>query len=275
VIAFVLFVILFLNLLLLYQIIVNSFKTADDYNGAGEYQEQGINVFGPPRQWSLESFEYFFRETKAMRAFLNNAILSIACVVLLLLIGSLTALILAQYRVWFSEHIVRLLIGAQAIPIVMTILTTFQITRSLGWLDSYQGAIVALTAQFLPFTIFLFYSYYLDLPRELLDAAEVDGASFRQIFLQIVLPMSKSIAATVGILMFVFTWATYLIGLVVLRSEDMYILSMVIQNMEIALRLRIPVLFAAFVVFALPMLLVAYWAQRYISAGMLAGSLKD
>jgi ABC-type glycerol-3-phosphate transport system permease component len=167
------------------------------------------------------------------------------------------------------------LIGGQAIPIVMTILTTFLITRALHWLDTYQGAIIALTAQSLPFTIFLFYSYYIDLPRELLDAAEVDGASFWQVFTRIVLPMSGTIVATVGILIFIFTWATYLIGLVVLRKEQMYILSMVINNMEISLRLKIPVFFASFVMFSLPMIIVARWAQRYIATGMLAGAVKE
>ena len=275
VVGIVLAVVLFLNFLLLYQITVNAFKSPDDYNGAGIYENTSPNVFMPPRGWTLESFVYFFEGTTALRAFANNVILSVSCVFLLEIIGASTAFVLAQYKTRYTRHIVHFLIAAQAIPIVMTILTTFRITRTLGWLDTYQGAIAALTAQFLPFTIFLFYSYYLDLPRELIDAAEVDGASFWQIFFRIVLPMSKNIAATAGILVFIFTWATYLIGLVVLRKEEMYILSMVIQNMEIALRLRIPVFFAAFVVFMLPMLVVARWAQRYINVGMLAGAVKE
>jgi ABC-type glycerol-3-phosphate transport system permease component len=103
----------------------------------------------------------------------------------------------------------------------------------------------------------------------------VDGASFWQVFTRIVLPMSGTIVATVGILIFIFTWATYLIGLVVLRKEQMYILSMVINNMEISLRLKIPVFFASFVMFSLPMIIVARWAQRYIATGMLAGAVKE
>jgi len=267
--------VLFLNLLPIYQTIVNSFKSVDDYNGAGEYAGKGANVFLPPHKWTLSSFVYFFQETSALRAYLNNTIIAVSCVFLLEVVGSVTALILAQYKVRFTDRVVQFLIGGQAIPIVMTILTTFLITRALHWLDTYQGAIIALTAQSLPFTIFLFYSYYIDLPRELLDAAEVDGASFWQVFTRIVLPMSGTIVATVGILIFIFTWATYLIGLVVLRKEQMYILSMVINNMEISLRLKIPVFFASFVMFSLPMIIVARWAQRYIATGMLAGAVKE
>ena len=267
--------VLLLNLLPVYQAIANSFKSVDEYNGAGQFADRGPNVFLPPHKWTLSSFIYFFQETTALRAYLNTAIIAVSCVVLLEIVGSVTALILAQYKVRFTDRLVQFMIGGQAIPIVMTILTTFLITRALHWLDTYQGAIIALTAQSLPFTIYLFHSYYLDLPRELLDAAEVDGASFWQVFAKIVLPMSGTVVATVGILIFISAWATYLIGLVILRKEEMHILSMVINNMEIVLRLKIPVFFASFVMFSLPMIFVARWAQRYISTGMLAGAMKE
>jgi len=267
--------VLLLNLLPVYQAIANSFKSVDEYNGAGQFGDRGPNVFLPPHKWTLSSFIYFFQETTALRAYLNTAIIAVSCVVLLEIVGSVTALILAQYKVRFTDRLVQFMIGGQAIPIVMTILTTFLITRALHWLDTYQGAIIALTAQSLPFTIYLFHSYYLDLPRELLDAAEVDGASFWQVFAKIVLPMSGTVVATVGILIFISAWATYLIGLVILRKEEMHILSMVINNMEIVLRLKIPVFFASFVMFSLPMIFVARWAQRYISTGMLAGAVKE
>jgi len=268
-------IVLILNFLPVYQTITNSFKSVDDYNGAGLYAGRGGNVFLPPRKWTLSSFIYFFNVEGALRAYLNTAIIAVACVVLLELVGSFTALILAQYKVRFTDRVVQFLIGGQAIPLVMTILTTFLITRALHWLDTYQGAIIALTAQSLPFTIYIFHSYYLDLPRELLDAAEVDGASFWQVFSKIALPMSGSIVATIGILVFIEAWATYLIGLVILRKEQMHILSMVINNMEQSLQIRGPVFFASFVLFALPMFFVARWAQRYISSGMLAGAMKE
>jgi raffinose/stachyose/melibiose transport system permease protein len=267
--------VLFLNFIPVYQITVNAFKTPDDYSGAGVYEEQGQNIIMPPRHWSLEPFRYFLEETTAIRAYLNTIIISIACIIILEVLGAITALILAQYRVWFSDYIINLLIGAQAIPIVMTIIAVFMVTRAIGWLDSYRGIIIALSAQSLPFTIFLFHSYYRTLPREILDAAEVDGASFWQVAFRIVLPMSGTIMATVGILIFMSIWATYLLGLILLRREQLYILSMVIQNMEIVLRLRMPVFYAGFVLMALPMLAVAWWAQRFISTGMLAGSIKE
>jgi len=267
--------ILVINLFTIYQIVVNAFKSIDDYNGAGVYLSKGGNIFLPPRQWTISSLIYFLKETIAIRAFFNNVVVTVACVIVLIVVGSITALILAQYRFRYSGHIVGFLIGGQAIPIVMTILTTFLITRALNWIDTYQGVISAVCAESIPFTIFLFYSYYIDLPRELLDAAEIDGASFWQVFTRIVVPMSGNIIATVGILIFIDTWATYLIGLIILRKESYYLLSMVIQNMDIATHLRPPVYFAAFFVFSVPMVLVARWAQRYISTGMLEGSLKE
>ncbi len=267
--------VLFLNLFLIYQILANAFKSIDDYNGAGAFSGMGTNVFLLPRQFSLSSFAYFFHVAGLPRAFLNNIILSVFSIIILEVIGSATSLVLAQYPVRCTEWIVKFLIGAQAIPIVMTMITTFRVTRSLQWLDTYQGAIVAFSAQSLPFVIFLFYSYYLSLPKELIEAAEVDGASFPDVLFRVVLPMSGPIVATVGILIFTNVWATYLIGLIILRKEDMHILSMVIQNMEIALRLMRPVFYAAFVIVSLPMLVIARWAQRYIAAGMLAGAVKE
>ncbi len=267
--------ILFLNLIPIYQITTNALKMVDDYNGAGEFEGMGTNVFMLPRKLTLSSFTYFFEVAGLPRSFLNNIILSISCILILEVLGAIASLVLAQYPVRFTDHIVKFLIGAQAIPIVMTMITTFRVSRALNWLDTYQGATVALSAQSLPFVIFLFYSYYLGLPREILESAEVDGASFIQVFFKIVLPMSGTIVATVGILIFIQVWATYLIGLIILRKEEMHILSMVIQNMDISLRLRRPVFYAAFVVVSVPMLAVARWAQQYIATGMTAGALKQ
>ncbi len=267
--------ILFFNFVPVYQITANAFKSADDYNGAGKYEGQGINIILPPRDWTLDSFRYFFTEGAAVRALLNTILISVFSVFFLEVLGATTGLVLAQYRVPFTNKVVAFMIGAMAIPIVMTMITTFRITRSLHALDTYQGAITALVAQSLPFVIFLFYGYYRTLPKEILEAAEMDGASFLQVALRLVLPMSGPIMSTVGILIFMNVWATCLIGLIILRKEQMYILSMVIQNMEIVLRWRIPVYYAAFVVMSLPMLAVAWWAQRYITTGMLAGAVKE
>lgn len=266
--------ILFLNFIPLYQITVNAFKSVDDYNGAKVYEGQGRNTFGLPRTWTLSSFLYSLRQEVFIRAFLNTIIISTGCLIIVELLGAVTALILAQYRLWFTDRIVTIVIGAHAIPLIMTMITTFRVTRAFGWLDTYQGAIVALSAQSLPFVIFLFYSYYLGLPKELLEAAEIDGATFLQVAFRIVFPMSGPIVATVGVLVFIQLWATYLIGLIILRQENMHILSMVIQNAEVALRLRTPVYYASFLIMSLPMLAVARWAQRYISTGMLAGAAK-
>lgn len=266
--------VLILNFVPVYQMTTNTFKSIDDFNGAGFYEGQGPNPFLIPRRWTLSSVSFFFANTTAPRAFLNNVIVSVVSIVLLVIFGAITALILAQYQIRYTGYLFNFLMGGHAIPRVMTIITIFIITRALAALDTYHGLILVITAQWLPFTIFLFYGYYRGLPRDLLDAAEIDGASFRQIVFRIVLPMSRTIIATVAVLIFMAVWAIYLQGLILIRREDMYILSQIVQNMEHGLRDKQPVFYAGFLLMSLPMMAVAWWAQRYIASGMMAGSVK-
>jgi len=268
-------VVLILNFIPIYQIVTNTFKSVDEFNGTGAYAEQGPNPFLPPKEWTLSTVSYFFTNTTAPRSFLNNVIVSSVGIFLLVILGAATALILAQYQTRYTGYIFYFMMGGHAIPKVMTIISIFVITRAISSLDTYQGIILVIAAQWLPFTIFLFYGYYSGLPRDILDAAEIDGASFFQIVFRIVLPMSRTIIATVAILIFMAVWAIYLQGLILLRKEEMYILSQAIQNMEHGLRNKQPVFYAGFLFMTLPMLIVAWWAQRYISAGMLAGSVKE
>jgi len=268
-------VVVILNLVPLYQIITNTFKSIDEFNGAGIYEAQGPNPFMPPKDWTLSTLDYFFTETTAPRALFNNIVISAVSIFLLVILGSVTALILTQYQTRFTTYIFNFMMGGHAIPRVMTIITIFLVTRAINALDTFHGMILVIAAQWLPFTIFLFYGYYKEFSRDLLDAAEIDGASFFQTAFRIVLPVSGPIIATIVILIFMSVWAIYLQSLILLRKEEMYILSQIIQNMEPTLRYKQPVFYAGFLVMALPMLAIAWWAQRYIASGMMAGAVKE
>ncbi len=168
------------------------------------------------------------------------------------------------------------LIVAQMVPAVVMALGFYQVYSDLGFLDTLPGLIVADSTLAVPFAILLFEAFMLSIPPELLQAAEVDGASYWRTFRSIVLPMSRNAAVTAALFAFLWSWSDFLFastlnrGGGLLRPITMGIYDYIgSQNQEWG-----PMMATA-VLASIPTAILIVVAQRYVSAGITAGAVKD
>ncbi|MFC7359109.1 carbohydrate ABC transporter permease [Nocardioides astragali] len=189
-------------------------------------------AFVPVGDISLDNYRGVFDRVPAGRMLMNSIGVSTITVVLGIFVNSLAAFALSRMR-WRGQRVILTGIIATlivpfetfALPLVWWInklpwleMQGFRLVLTEGWLDTYQVQVLPFVAN--AFSIFLFYQYFSSIPRELDEAARVDGASWFGIYRRIVMPLSGPAVATVAILTFLPAWNSYLWPLMVVQSEE-------------------------------------------------------
>lgn len=161
--------------------------------------------------------------------FLLNSTLIIAGIIIGgLIVNSLIAYALARLRFRGRGFLVSIIIALIIIPFEAIAVPLLLVVNRFGWLNSYHVQIIPFMAHAL--SIFLFYQFFINLPKDLEEAALVDGAGYFRIFTQIVVPLSKPVFATVAILQFILRWGNFLWPLMVTRTEQYRPLPLAMQQ---------------------------------------------
>ena len=168
----------------------------------------------------------------------------------------------------FGITVLTFLVPFEAISIPL-----YTVVRSLGWLDTYLALIVPGVANGI--VIFLFRQFFSQVPRELVDAARIDGASWLTIFVRIYLPLSKPVIVSAALLIFLFQWEAFLWPLISTRSEGLKVIQVALAGFEERYRTLWNELFAAATVAALIPLLILLPLQRFYVQGVTAGGFKS
>lgn len=192
-----------------------------------------IAAFLPVGNLSLDNYGAVFDRVPAARFLINSIGISAVTVVLGVLINSLAAFALSRMQVRGKGIILTLIIATLVVPFETLALPLvwwvnqlpwldangFSLSLTTGWLDTYHVQIIPFVAN--AFSIYLFHQYFESIPKELDEAARVDGASWFKIYRQIVMPLSGPAIATVSILTFLPAWNSYLWPLMVVQSEEL------------------------------------------------------
>ena len=188
----------------------------------------GLTAFIPYGELGFQNYLDVFRQMPFGRFMFNSVFIVTSTVVGGLLINSLIAYALARLRFTGRRFILVLIIALIIIPFEAVAIPLLVMVSKFGWLDSYHVQIIPFIAD--AFSIFLFYQFFIGLPKDLDEAALVDGASPLRIYWDIVLPMSRPVFATVAILQFLANWGKFLWPLMVTRGFEYRPLPVAIQQ---------------------------------------------
>ncbi len=200
------------------------------------------------------------------RFFFNSLFVALSVSALQLLTCSLAAYAFARLRFPGRDVLFMGYLGTLMIPGQVVIIPNFILLRTLGWIDTYQALI--LPAAFSAFGTFLLRQYFLTIPRELEDAAVVDGASYWQIYLRVILPLSGPALSALAIFTFLAQWNSFLYPLVVTNSTEMSTLTVGLNTLQGQYNTAWTLLMAGSVIALVPVLLVFIFAQRYFIKGI-------
>jgi len=206
------------------------------------------------------------------RFFVNSGLVSLVAVAAQVLTSAMAAYAFARLRFPGRDRIFLLFLSVLMVPAVVLIIPRFLIVNALGWVDSYAGLIS--TELVSVWGIFLLRQFFMTLPRELEDAARLDGAGDWLIFWRVILPLSKPALATLAVFAFVDQWKNFLWPLVVTRSVRMQTIELGIASFHGIYYSNWPYQMAAAVAAVIPLVVLFFAAQRYFIRGIQLTGMK-
>lgn len=257
---------LFWSLAPIYWIVVTSLKTSREIYAV------------PPTLWpvraTLANFNTALFNSKFPQFVLNSATVAISVTVISAVIGGLAAYPIARMRFKGRGAAARAIVMAYLLPPSLLFIPLFLVLQNMGLINTKTGLVVAYLTFTVPFCTWMLIGYFRTIPRELDEAAMVDGATRLQTLLKVILPIAKPGLAVVALFAFTHAWNEFLYALVFVHSNDTKTLTAGLTGLIMGDTFIWGQLMASSVIAIVPILIIYIVAQRYIVEGLAAGSVK-
>jgi multiple sugar transport system permease protein len=217
-------------------------------------------------QWPPENYAGALSALPFGRFFLNSAIVATCVAVAQVLTSAMAAYAFARLRFPGRDRLFLAFLSVLMVPAIVLLIPRFLIINAFGWVDSYAGLIS--TELVSVWGIFLLREFFRTLPRDLEDAARLDGAGEWTILWRVIVPLSKPAIATLAVFAFVDQWKNFLWPLVVARSMEMRVVEVGVAGFHEMYPTNGPYQMAVAVMATLPLVVVFFLAQRYFIRGM-------
>jgi len=245
-------------------VLINSIKSSADANMMG---------IGFPADSTIYIGNYIqvVREGGIVRAFFNGIIEATGSVLIIIFAASAAAFVIARGKGKLNNTIFLIFIMGLIVPVAY--IPTYLVLDRLNLLDTYLGIILIFTTYGLPQSIFLYVQFVKTIPRELDEAAILDGCNPFQLYLRIIFPLLKPITSTVFILSFVGAWNDVMIPMF-FANGNKWALPLTVYNFYGGYMKSWNLIFADIIITIAPLIIIYLFAQKYIVAGMTAGAVK-
>jgi raffinose/stachyose/melibiose transport system permease protein len=252
-------------LLPLWATVIGGFKSSGDLR---------TNAIGLPKVWVAANYLSILTDSGFWRMLWNSAFITFFTVFCTLLVSSMAAFTLAHVRFAGKRWIANYLALGLTFPFPTAVLPVFIRVRDLGLLDTYWGVILPQVAFNLGFSIVLLRGFFSEIPKELFEAAFMDGCSYTKMFWKITLPLSRPILATVGVLSLVGSWNSFLLPLVMINSDAIYPWPLGIMQYQGQYSTDWGRVLAFVTLTMSPAIFFYLLAQKHVIAGLTSGAVK-
>lgn len=254
-------------------LLISSFRPALDLQTSGWW-----TIFLHPfqaAQWTLENYVTVLTTENMANAFLNSLLVTVPSVVIPITIAAFAAFAFAWLEFPGRNFFFALVIGLMVVPLHMSLIPMLRVYTALDLNGTFLGVWLAHTGFGLPLAVYLLYGYISSLPREIIESAQIDGATPMTIFTRLILPLSVPAVASFAIFQFLWVWNDLLVALIFLgTSADLAVMTSSLAALVGQRGQDWEVLTAgAFVTMIVP-LIIFFSLQRYFVRGLTAGSVK-
>ena len=232
---------------------------------------EGGSAFDYPPQWipdevTLDNFREVWTIVPFDRYLFNSVFIAVCVTIGEVLTSSLAAYAFARLRFPGREPLFLMYLATLMIPGQVTIIPNFILMRYIGWVNTYQGLIIP--TAFTALGTFLLRQYFLSIPRELEEAARVDGASYFQIWSRIIMPLASPAIATLAVFSFMGAWNSFLWPFIMVSSSEMRTLTVALRSFQTEYGTEWGLMMAGSLIAMLPMLVIFLATQRYFVRGI-------
>jgi len=225
-------------------------------------------------QWSLDAYRSLFATRSIGRYFVNSLIVALGATALSVVLASLAAYGLTRFFPRGATPFVMFLLFTKMLPETLLIIPYFQLMSDIGLLNTHAALILAYSSFALPFSVWMLIGFFRSIPREIDEAARMDGATVLQAFVRVILPLARPGLVAVALFTFLIAWNSYVWALVLTTDASMFVLSVGIANMVGEYRVQWNELMAAAVIAALPVMVLYSLLERHLVSAITAGAVK-
>lgn len=257
---------IFISLIVIIPLIVlfvNSFKTSAEANKM---------TLSLPTEWMFENYATVIEQGKLISSFLNGLLYASCSVVVIVILVSAAAFVISRNQKGINRFLYYFIISGIAMPInnvaLMKVMQTFHLV------NSRFGIIILYAAINIPLSLFLAYGFVGTIPREIDEAAVLDGCTPVQLFIRVIAPLLKPIMSTLFVLDFMAVWNDFTMPLYFLNNSDQWPMTLAVYNFFGAFENSWNLVSADIILTLAPVLIVFVLGQKYIVGGVAAGSVK-
>ena len=233
------------------------------------------SAFALPSSFSLSGYKAALDMAPIFKFYGNSIIISVLSTLLnVVVVVSMAAYVLARHKFRGSTFVTLLLSVSLLIPTAALLMPIYKIMTAIGLFDTRTGLILVYAALGLPTSLFIFKSYFQSIPKELEEAACIDGAGFFRTFFVIVFPLAKPGLATGAILQFLTSWNEFMFALILTKSTSVRTLPLALNYFTSQFSFNYTAMFAALTMVILPSIIIYILLQEQITSSMVEGSVK-
>jgi ABC-type glycerol-3-phosphate transport system permease component len=245
--------------------VLTSLKSDDEYT---------FNKVGFPKALVLDHFQTVLVDSPFFAWMANSAILAGGSVLLSAIVSCLGAYAIARMEFKGRQALFSISVALMAVPPVVMIVPLFVLYTRLDLISTYQGAILIYAGLITPFSVYLLTTFFRTLPKELFEAARIDGAGSFLILWRIVLPLSLPALLTLVVVNALYVWNDLIIAIIFLQDDSKRTLMAGISVFQGRYENQIPLVMAGMVIATAPMLILYIAFQKYFIRGLMAGAVK-
>ena len=252
-------------------LLINSFRSPAEATDSGWW-----TALFPPEALSFDNYAYVMGRSGIGQAFINSLFIAIPSTIIPIFVAAFAGYAFAWMKFPGRNILFLIVVGLLVVPLQTTFIPILQLFRPLGWNGEFIAVWLAHTGYGLPFAIYLLRNFMGDLPREVFESADIDGAGWATKFFRLALPMTIPAIAALAIFQFLFTWNDLLVSFVFIGASrpDNLPLTVIVANLVQSTGGGWQYLAAAaFLTMAVP-LIVFLFLQRYFVRGLTGGAVK-
>jgi multiple sugar transport system permease protein len=239
-----------------------------------------VEVMKIPPQWiptvfTLAPYAKVLESTRYLRTFANSYFVALVVTAFSLFVGALAAYALARFRFRGQRSVIMFLIITQMFPLVLLCIPYFRIVVRLGLYDTLTSLILVYTTFTLPFCILMLRSYFVQIPKEMEEAAMVDGCTRLGAIVRTLLPLSFPALIGAGLYTFLLAWNEFLFAVVLIESWEKRVITVAIYSLLAEFVTEWSMMMAFSVLASAPLVVAFIFLQRYVVQGMTAGAIKS
>lgn len=265
IVYFFLLALAFINLYPIFVLFLSSFKTT---------AEIFMKPFALPKVWKFSNYIEAWNKANFAMYFKNSIIVTAASLVCIVFVSSMAAYVIARFNFRGKRFLFLYLIAGLALPARLAIIPIFLTVRDLHLQDTYTSLVLVYTAGGIAFSMFLLVNFFKSLPRELEEAARIDGAGPFRIYWSVDLPLLKPAIATVVIFNFIDIWNDFFFPLILINKDALKTIPLGIQAFYGEYGVRWDLLFAGLNISVVPVLILFVIMSKQFISGLTEGAVK-